>query len=215
MSEFLSLKDHVYNYIADQIRGGTLKPGEKINENQICEKLNISRTPVREAMIQLSTEGFLENIPRKGFVLRPLNVNEAKEIYEIIGTLDGLSAYLACDRMSEALLKEMDFYVQSMGLAIDTENYAMYYKQQEEFHNIYLDVCGNNQLITYLLQLKKKFFNKQYVSNTVKAEKELLYSINEEHKQILSLFQAKEKNQLERYIRFVHWNSDNALGEKL
>ncbi|WP_312095119.1 GntR family transcriptional regulator, partial [Aminipila sp.] len=96
MYKFQSLKDHVYDYIADQILKGNLLPNEKINENKICQELNISRTPVREALIQLSSEGVLENVPRKGFVLRTLNPREAAEIYEVVGLLDGYASVLAC-----------------------------------------------------------------------------------------------------------------------
>ena len=56
MERFKTLKDHVYEYIAEQIRAGSLLPDQRINENVICEELNISRTPVREALIQLSAE---------------------------------------------------------------------------------------------------------------------------------------------------------------
>ena len=56
MPKFKTLKDHVYDYIAEQIMEGRLRPSEKINETAICEELSISRTPVREALIQLAGE---------------------------------------------------------------------------------------------------------------------------------------------------------------
>ena len=70
MERFKTLKDHVYEYIEEQIMKGTLLPGERINENTICEELGISRTPVREALIQLTAEGVLETKARKGFVIK-------------------------------------------------------------------------------------------------------------------------------------------------
>lgn len=66
--EFLSLKDHVYNFIAEQIRLGKLNSNEKVNEQDICQQLNISRTPVREALIQLAADGFLDSAPDEAFV---------------------------------------------------------------------------------------------------------------------------------------------------
>ena len=92
MYKFLSLKDHVYQYIAEQISKEELVPGEKINENEICRELSISRTPVREALIQLSSEGVLENVPRKGFIIKQMKETEARQLYEVIGVLDGLAA---------------------------------------------------------------------------------------------------------------------------
>ncbi len=89
MNEFLTLKDHVYHFISKKIMAGELLPDEKINESDIVADLNISRTPVREALIQLASEGLLENVPRKGFVLRPISERKAVELYQTIALLDG------------------------------------------------------------------------------------------------------------------------------
>ena len=64
MEKFKTLKDHVYDYIAEAIREGKLLPGERISENDICTELDISRTPVREALIQLAAEGVIQNKSR-------------------------------------------------------------------------------------------------------------------------------------------------------
>ena len=79
MEKFKTLKDHVYEYIADQIRDGSLLPEQRVNENVICESLNISRTPVREALIQLTAEGVLENRARKGFVIKSISEKDVGE----------------------------------------------------------------------------------------------------------------------------------------
>ena len=83
-NEFRSLKDHVYDYIADLIDGGTLGDDHKISEQQICDALGVSRTPVREALIQLAADGYLENVPRKGFYVKRVTEDSAREIVEVI-----------------------------------------------------------------------------------------------------------------------------------
>lgn len=213
MYKFQSLKDHVYDYIADQILKGNLLPNEKINENKICKELNISRTPVREALIQLSSEGVLKNVPRKGFVLKTLNSKEAAEIYEVVGVLDGYAAVLACPRLSEKILKDMEFYIDSMDLAISSCNYEMYYKQQEIFHQLYLLECGNSTLIDSLVQLKNKFMTKNYDLSQIDDAKEVLYETNNEHKEILRLFREHNVIELESYIRKVHWDPEKSYTE--
>ena len=62
MDQFKTLKNHVYDFIAEQIFLGKINPGEKIHENQICESLSVSRTPVREALIELSCFGVIDNL---------------------------------------------------------------------------------------------------------------------------------------------------------
>ena len=215
MEEFLTLKDHVYNYIAEQINGGNLVAGKKINENSISEKLNISRTPVREALIQLASEGLLENVPRKGFIIRHLNVDEAKENYLIIGVMDGLAVSLACPFITGQAVKDMEFYIASMDLAIEAENYSMYHKLQEEFHNVYLSLCPNKSLVNLLIQLKKKFLKRVYTAGPQCNLREILFATNSEHREIVRLIQEKDTSGLENYLREVHWNEQKAYMETI
>lgn len=213
MRKFLSLKDHVYQYIAEKISKGELVPGKKINENEICQELSISRTPVREALIQLSSEGVLENLPRKGFVIKQMEENEARELYQVIGALDGLAAQLACPCLTDRHLKDMAFYIDSMDLAINSDNYEMYYKQQENFHDIYISECGNDVLINTLSQLKNKFVSKKYDLAADSRGKEILQTTNREHRQILDLFCQKDGQGLKIFLQETHWNPDLSTTE--
>ncbi|MCH6264193.1 MULTISPECIES: GntR family transcriptional regulator [Neobacillus] len=204
--EYLSLKDHVYNYIVDQINSGKLLAGAKLNENNICESLQVSRTPVREALIQLASEGLIDNVPRKGFVIKSLTKEEAEETYFIIGALDGLAASLAAPLLTEKHLSEMDFYIQSIDLALNTENYRMYDKMQEAFHGVYLSVCPNKSLVNLLLQWEKKFLKNLGEAGSQDGLKEKLLQTNNEHRKMLELFKSKDTAELERLLKEVHWN---------
>lgn len=74
--KYRSLKDHVYDYIAQKIQDGTLLPNQKINEAEICKKLDISRTPTREALFQLASDNLLQYIPRRGFIVTPFDAGK-------------------------------------------------------------------------------------------------------------------------------------------
>lgn len=215
MTEFLSLKDYVYNYISEEIGKGNLKEDEKVNENVICEELNISRTPVREALIQLATEGYLENIPRKGFVIRKLDENEAKEIYTIVGLLDGYAAKSVCNDLTDKDFKDMEFYIGSMDLAIKGDNYEMYMKQQNDFHDTYINKCENSNLVILIHQLRKKFLRKLYVLPEGGSIKDILLDTNAEHKEILKLLKKRDCDGVEKYIREVHWEPSKAYMETI
>ncbi|MFR7990749.1 MAG: GntR family transcriptional regulator [Anaerovoracaceae bacterium] len=210
MHRFKTLKDHVYDYIAEQILLGKLQPEEKINENAVCKELSISRTPVREALIQLSSEGILDNVPRKGFVVKNMTEKEAQELYTIIGHLDGLSAALACPSLTDKEFTDMEFYIDSMELAINVRNYGMYLTQQKAFHQIYIDKCGNDTLIEYIERLKNKFLKRVYIDDPMGKTAEILKDTNAEHRELLRLLKEGKGSEASRYLSEIHWASKNA-----
>ena len=205
MERFKTLKDHVYEYIAEQIRSGSLLPDQRINENVICEELNISRTPVREALIQLSAEGILENKARRGFIIRSMTEQDVRELYTVIGVLDGYAAQLACDALTEQDYADLSFYIDTMDLAIKAGNFEMYHKQQMIFHQLYIDKCGNGALIDTIAKSKNKLLKKTYSEDIHKDTKDVLYDTNKEHREILRLFQEKDKEGLFKYLAETHW----------
>lgn len=208
MTSFLSLKDHVYNYISEKINEGSLKPNEKINEKSIMDDLNISRTPVREALIQLATEGYLENIPRKGFIVRPLNKKKAMEIYVILGVLDSFAANLSMDLLSEKDIQDMENLTKEMDDVISNYDFKEYYKLQMDFHSIYINKCENEELIRILNLLKRNFIKQTYSGVEKEKLKYILYETNDEHKKIVKMFREKDKETIENYLRNIHWDPE-------
>jgi DNA-binding GntR family transcriptional regulator len=201
--------------LSEKINDGSLKPEDKINEQQISDALEISRTPIREALIQLAAEGYLESIPRKGFRVRNLDYNKAKELYEIIGLLDGRIAYLTIDIISEEDIRNMEFLADSMTAAIEQDLSNRYYELQVDFHNTYINLCKNQEMINLLNQLKRSFLRKYYVFGHSQEEIEILKETNQEHYEIIRLFKEKKKEELERYIRDVHWSKEKAIYDSL
>ena len=205
MNRFKTLKDHVYDYITQQILEGKLMPSERINESDISEALSVSRTPVREALIQLSCEGMLENVPRKGFILKGTTEKEAAELYQIIGVLDAFSATLSYDALSESDYTKMEYHIQSMNFAIKSDNYEMYLEHQEAFHNVYLEKANNAVLADTITRLKNRFFTRGYIKTEDDQNKDHLQKINDEHVVILKLFKNKSISELADYIQYTHW----------
>ena len=152
-----SLKDIVYDYISEAIQNGALKPSDKINELNIAKDLNISRTPIREALIQLSAEGFLEARPRRGFVVKQLTIKDAEEVYSVIGVLDALAIELSIENLNNDDLVKMEKITKNIDDAIKEKDFNKYYKLQFAFHNIYIFKSNNKILIDTLNTLRKQF----------------------------------------------------------
>lgn len=201
---FMSLKDHVYEYISKRIQDGSIKPNDKLNEQEICDELNISRTPVREALIQLAADGLLDNEPRRGFRVKSLTEEKANNLYMIIGNLDALAATLALDNLTKEDINLMRKLKTDMDDAIANQMLDEYYKLQIDFHNIYIDKCGNDELIQLLNQLKMRFIRQGYDSNEKLAE--IFSETNKQHGVIVDLMEKRDVEKLEHYLKTVHWN---------
>ena len=205
MERFKTLKDHVYDYIAEAIREGKLLPGQRISEGDICAELDISRTPVREALIQLAAEGVIQNTSRKGFTIKAITSKEILELYTVIGALDATAARLACDHLTRQDYADMSFYIDSIDLAIKACNFEMYHKQQLAFHDIYIYKCGNKSLISFIETAKNKLISKVYTDAVEENAMDVLFAVNEEHRQILALLKAGNKEGVYKYIAEKHW----------
>lgn len=205
MERFKTLKDHVYDFIAEEIREGKLIPGQRISENDICTELEISRTPVREALIQLAAEGVIENKSRKGFTIKTITKKEITELYTVIGALDATAAKLACGKLTKQDYADMSFYIESIDIAIKAENFEMYHKQQIAFHHVYIHKCGNKTLIGFIETAKNKLISKIYTESVEGNAKEVLFAINDEHRQILELLKNKDEEGVFKFISEKHW----------
>jgi len=207
MMEFKSLKDHVYDFLSAQIQDNRLKPGEKINEKSLCEDLGISRTPVREALIELANEGLLERRPRRGFLVKALTKEEVKEIYKILGCLEGVAAADAISLLSAREFKAMEDLIQAMDQAVQKNKKERFYKLQKDFHDVYISACGNKHLIRIINSVKSRFLRQAY--RQMEPEEDFnrtLRQFNDEHRMILDLLRAGKTEDLDKYLKDVHWN---------
>jgi DNA-binding GntR family transcriptional regulator len=129
------LRDQIYSYLSTQVQEGKYKPGNKINELEISKRLDVSRTPVREALTQLSSEGLIVKIPRRGFFVRNYNATDKGEVYTVIACLDELAARLAADRLTGADYLKLEELTEKIDLSIKYRNYDDYVYNQNCFHD--------------------------------------------------------------------------------
>lgn len=211
MLNYKSLKELVYEYMYNKINTGRLNPMEKINENQICKDLNVSRTPIREALIQLENEGYIERLQRRGFIVKEINQENIREIYEIIGCLEGLAAFHATERLKPDDLASMKDLTTRLDESIKKKNIHKYFELQRNFHDEFISACGNKELENLIKSLKKRFIKKAYFRH---ENEDVLFNKldnnNKQHKELIKLFEKKDKQGAEMYLRDVHWNYTDA-----
>lgn len=210
MKNYLSQKQHIYNFISDEISNGKLNRNDKLTEQYIAEKLNISRTPVREALFQLTADGLLEHTPRKGFRIKKLSQQDAKDIYQLIGLLDAKAAILSIPHLDENDFSNMQFLIDAMTSAIRNKLYTKYNELQDQFHDMYILKCQNKILIDSLEKHKNFFIGNKYCNIEPEEIQEMLLKTNKEHQKILELFKEKDSTNLRIFIENVHWSVENA-----
>jgi len=141
------LNQKVYRLLKESIIKGFLEPGTKLLENKIAEKMQVSRTPVREAMQKLVAEGFVKTTPNQTMVVTEVSPEDVKEVLQIRGVLEGLAARIAAKKINRREIDELENVVAQMSLYVSKENLSSYCKVDDEFHDLILNICGNKWII--------------------------------------------------------------------
>jgi DNA-binding GntR family transcriptional regulator len=142
-----SLRDSAYLALCNAIVDGTLAPGEKLNDDELCSWLGLSRTPVRGALSQLADEGLVETAPQRYTRVRPLDARRAHDLFPVLAVLHGLATELAVPRLQQADLKALntanDDYVRALRRADADESYAA----DARFHDVFVRASGNAHVV--------------------------------------------------------------------
>ncbi|WP_051688119.1 GntR family transcriptional regulator [Desulfofalx alkaliphila] len=112
------MRDNVYSRLRKAILKGKFQPGDRLVERKLAEKLNVSRTPIREAIRMLELEGLVSHIPRVGSVVSSIDAVEVHEIYRIRAVLEGLAARMAAERIKPEQLQQLTVTLQKIEQAI-------------------------------------------------------------------------------------------------
>lgn len=133
-----------YTRIVQEIRKGALKPGERLIEVDLAKRLGLSRTPVREAIRQLESDGLVVHMPRAGASVRRLEYGEITELYEMRAVLEGTAARFAARAASEIEISELAAINDEMRSASDAQTL---YDANRQFHTVLLNAARNRFLI--------------------------------------------------------------------
>jgi len=142
-----SLKEHVIRALRKSILQGSLKPGTRVIEQVVAEELGISRGPVREALLQLESEGLLVIHPRRGAEVTKLSAHDAWEIYTLRANLETFALRLAMPNFSEDDLKRLSQFAQSMAHYVEENDINALLDADLRFHNEIVAKSNHKRLI--------------------------------------------------------------------
>ena len=162
MDEYLPLRDVVFNTLRQAILRGELKPGERLMEIQLANKLGVSRTPIREAIRKLELEGLVVMIPRKGAEVAKITVRDLKDALEVRMAIDSLSVKLACERLDENDKTEIKQACVAFREAVKSKNVQAIVEGDERFHNTIYRASKNQKLITIAMNLREQVYRYRF-----------------------------------------------------
>lgn len=145
-TSFGSKQNIAYSYLCSSIIGGHLEPGTPIIEREICENLGVSRTPVREALRRLSSEGLVDFITNRGAFVSNLSKEKVLQLYEVKEALEIMAAILCVERSTESDLQKLEQCIDDQEMHLRKGNVGRSLDEDMRFHVLLVKSCGNKML---------------------------------------------------------------------
>jgi DNA-binding GntR family transcriptional regulator len=161
----LGLSAAVCARLREMIIEGVLAPGTRLNERVLCEQLNVSRTPLREAFKTLAVEGLIVLQPNRGAVVAQMSVPEIEHTFEVMGALEGLSGELACARALDSEIAEVKALHFEMLAAHARRDLPAYYKLNHAIHDRMNAMARNPVLTETYQQINARIQSLRFRSN--------------------------------------------------
>ncbi|WP_158240486.1 GntR family transcriptional regulator [Telmatospirillum siberiense] len=161
-----TLHDETVSRLRAMILEGELSPGMRIPEGQLCDSLGISRTPLREALKVLASEGLIELRPNRGSVVAAIDPEMVAAMFEVIESLDALVGALVCARATDKDLKTLDALHRALAMQHAANDRAGYFESNQRLHRALVQSCGNPVLISLYEGLQTKILRARYMANS-------------------------------------------------
>lgn len=191
------LHEEVIDQLRDRIVQGELAPGARLNERVLCEQLGISRTPLREAIKMLATEGLVELLPNRGAIVTPLKAAQIADTLAVMGALESLAGELACANASESDLAEIRALHFEMLAHHARRELAAYFRYNQFIHMKIIEASGNPVLTNTYRQLNANVRRARYMANLSQERWDAAVS---EHEGILAALVSRDAPRLKRLL---------------
>ncbi|WP_378951418.1 GntR family transcriptional regulator [Pelosinus sp. sgz500959] len=195
ISEVKQLRDIIFEHLRQEILDGHLKPDDRLIERDIATKLNVSRTPIREALRKLESEGFVEHVPRKGVIVRGFNMTEIEEIYDIRKELECLVVRKAISKITNEDIQMLKRILEGLETEETMDQLQSTAKGLDQFDEVILNMTQMPLLKNFVYNLKESLirYRRINLSNAPRRKSAIC-----EHKAILQAIINRDVPQAER-----------------
>ena len=197
-NDYLPLRDVVFNTLRDSILTGEMKPGERLMEIHLANRLGVSRTPIREAIRMLEQEGLAVTIPRRGAEVAKMTEKDMQDVLQVREALDELAASIACELITEEELEKLAEAKQEFEEATQTRDLKRIAETDVVFHDIIYQATRNPKLVNILNNLREQMY--RYRVEYLKDEKNYPVLLKE-HQQMVEGFREKNKELVTESMR--------------
>ena len=193
-----TLQEQAYNYVKAQIMNLELKPGQYITDSQVASELNVSRTPVREALRRLEQEGLLVNQARRGWKVYALSLEDIHEIFDIKASLEGMLARRAATCQDEGLRKNLREAMEGMKRAARTGDGDAWLEADFQLHRVIFSMGGNERAAGIIQNLNDQWHR---VRIGFLAMQGRIERSNPEHEAVVDMILSGDSQEAERLMR--------------
>lgn len=197
------LREQVYDFLRAQMAQGGLQPGSFLDLNDLARRLGVSRTPLREALLHLESQGFVTVLPRRGFRINPLTLDDIRHYYEIIGALEAAALEHAGRTLGPHDFARMRALDAEMAEAVASRDFARYYAANLAFHDTYLLRSDNARLVAHVHLLKQRLYDWPRREGMLQAWEQ--HSVVE-HEDFVRLLEQGHTGKAADHIRNIHWS---------
>ncbi len=210
--EYLPLRDVVFKTLRQEILTGKLKPGERLMEIQLANKLGVSRTPIREAIRKLELDGLVIMIPRRGAEVAQITLKDLKDVMEVRCALDVLAIELACERMERDERSKLYQACENFREAVKTKDTRKLAEADVAFHDAIVLSTGNTRLIQLVSNLSEQMYRYRFEYLKDATSHEML---QQEHMEMYQSILKKDKAAAASVVRKHINNQEEAIIKQL
>ena len=189
ISRTKSLKEKAYDILKELILTGRLEQGKLHNEKRLAEVLGVSRTPVREALLELSREGMVSFVPSKGVKVRKITTKQVKEVFELRRIIEGYIIKSITKQLSPTDLKKIEKILGKQDKSASKDEEVTFIEMDKEFHLFMASKMGNEQIETILQNLRDQI---HLMGIRAIKDKSRSQQVLKEHQRIFSALKKKD-----------------------
>jgi DNA-binding GntR family transcriptional regulator len=195
----LPVRERVHESLRSAVLSGRLSPGERLTEEYLADQLGVSRTPVREALHKLESEGLIKPLETRGFVVSRDSKDEVEELFELRSVLEGYALRIICERVSDELLERLNRLIEKAEEALKRGKIDEVFKWNTQFHDSLHGLVTEKRRFHRLLVTMRKYvlmYRKDTLGNPEGAREAV-----EGHKKIVMALRLKDRELCERVMR--------------